>query len=199
MYYYISGELIMLEPSFAVIDAGGVGYGLSISGTTCGAIAGMIGKNVLLYTHMSVREDAVELFGFYTKEELSAFRLLIGVSGVGAKSAISVLTQLTPEGLASAVATGQNKRISAAQGIGGKTAERIVLELKDKLPRIIPTAGGTDEPARETPSAGGDAYDAAVAALMMLGSSRQEAQSALRGAPAAADTEELIRYALKRM
>ncbi|MBQ7603399.1 MAG: Holliday junction branch migration protein RuvA [Clostridia bacterium] len=198
MFYYISGELVMLEPSCAVVDAGGVGYGLTISGTTCGAIAGMVGKKVLLYTHMSVREDAVELFGFSTREELAVFRLLIGVSGVGAKSAVSVLTQLTPEGLSSAVSSGQGKRISAAQGIGAKTAERIVLELKDKLPRIVPTSAGVPI-ADERPAVTGDAYDAAVSALVMLGSSRQEAQSALRGAPAGADTEELIRYALKRM
>ena len=133
MFYYVRGELVLAEPGTAVIDCGGVGYKLSVSDNTLGKISNADKKNVLLYTYMYIREDAVDLIGFATQEELSAFKMLITVSGVGPKAAISILSQLSPSKLAIAVCTEDKKAISQANGIGPKTAARIILELKDKL------------------------------------------------------------------
>ncbi|MBO4770155.1 MAG: Holliday junction branch migration protein RuvA [Clostridia bacterium] len=196
MFYYISGTLVLLDSQTAVIDAGGVGYKLSVSGTTCGKLAGLLNHPVKLYTYLSVREDNVELFGFYSLEELSAFRLLINVSGIGAKSAISVLTQLSPERLSRAVISGDVKSIAAAQGIGSKTAARIVLELKDKVAKEI---GSSDEASMGMSEVSGDGYGEAMNALAVLGYTRQEASYALKGAPAGADVETLIRFALGKL
>ena len=134
MFYYISGKLAKLDGSFAVIDAGGVGFKMTISKSTYYRISGKEdAPSVKLYTYMAVREDGTELFGFSTEEELSAFKLLITVSGVGPKAAISILSTLTPEKLALAICTEDKKAISQASGIGPKSAARIILELKDKL------------------------------------------------------------------
>ena len=137
MFYYISGKLAHLDPTFAVVDAGGVGYKLTISGSTHAAMPHRLTVSeppeVKLYSYMAVREDGVELFGFASEEELSSFKLLITVSGVGPKAALSILTQLTPQKLAIAICTEDKKAIAKANGIGPKTAARIVLELKDKL------------------------------------------------------------------
>lgn len=196
MYYYISGTLVLLDPQTAVIDASGVGYKLSISGTTCGKLAGLLNQPAKLYTFLSVREDNMELFGFYSLEELAAFRLLINVSGIGAKSAVSVLTQLSPERLSQAVINGDAKSIAAAQGIGSKTAARIVLELKDKIAREI---GSPDDEVAAAAEVAGNGYGEAMNALSVLGYTKQEASYALRGAPAGADVETLIRFALGKL
>ncbi len=205
MFYYINGKLAHLAPSFAVIDAGGVGYKLTISGSTHASMPPHLSVSepptVKLFTYMSVREDGVEMFGFSTEEELSAFKMLITVSGVGPKAAISILTQMTPQKLAIAICTDDKKAISKANGIGPKTAARIVLELKDKLQKqtLIDTESGevteliSDVP---TSSKRKDAEDA----LTVLGYSRSEAANALR----AIDTENLelddiIRLALKKL
>ena len=199
MYYYISGQLVLTEPSLAVVDAGGVGYQLQISGTTLSAIASKIGSKVTLYTHLSVREDAMELFGFASQDELSAFRMLISVSGVGAKSAVSVLSQLSPDRFALAVATGDTKAISKASGIGAKTAARIVLELKDKIAKQISVSedGSGGEVAEAVSSAGNRSE--ALNALLVLGYSRPEAMQALKGIEDGTDLETMIRMALKKL
>ena len=132
MFYYVKGELVMTDPQSAVVDCGGVGYKLTVSMNTLSRLT-ELGKKVCLYTHFSVREDAVELFGFYDTEELYAFRLLISVSGVGPKAAIAILSLLSPAKFAVAVSTGDTKTLSKASGVGAKTAARIVLELKDKV------------------------------------------------------------------
>ena len=138
MFYYINGKLTHLAPGFAVLDVGGVGYRLTVSGTTYNAMPPRSASNppsVRLYTHLAVREDDIELFGFATEAELSSFRMLISVSGVGPKAAMSVLSFLTPEKFALAVCTDDRKTIAKANGIGPKTAARIILELKDKMLR----------------------------------------------------------------
>lgn len=197
MYYYISGTLVYLDPQTAVIDAGGVGYKMTVSGTTCGKLVGKINEKAKLYTHLAVREDNMELFGFFTLEELTAFRLLLSVSGVGAKSAVSVLTQLSPEKLSSAVINGDSKSIASAQGIGSKTAARIVLELKDKIAKELSVSDGDTVP--NIIFAGNGANAEAMNALTVLGYTRQEASYALKNAPAGADVETLIRYALGKL
>ena len=202
MYYYISGELVLADPVHAVIDAQGVGYRLNISGTTLGKLAGKIGSNVRLYTHLSVREDAMELYGFYTLEELASFRMLISVSGVGPKAAISILSQLTPQKLAVAICSNDTKTIAKSNGIGPKTAARIVLELKDKLQKeaMVLDADDLSMMADQSPAAAMGKKKDAEDALTVLGYSRSEASAALRSI----DTEKLelddiIRLALKKL
>ncbi len=205
MFYYISGKLAYLDPAFAVVDAGGVGYKLTISGTTHASMPPHLSvkeaPEVKLFTYMSVREDGVELFGFAKEEELSAFKMLITVSGVGPKAAISILTQMTPQKLAIAICTDDKKAISKANGIGPKTAARIVLELKDKLQKETVIPEGKDDEFdvlldTSNSSKSKDAEDA----LTVLGYSRSEASAALK----TIDTEnneldDIIRLALKKL
>ena len=194
MFYYVKGELVMTDPQSAVVDCGGVGYKLTVSMNTLSHLT-QTGKMVCLYTHFSVREDAVELFGFYDTEELSAFRLLISVSGVGPKAAMAILSLLSPEKFAVVVSSGDTKTLAKAQGIGAKTAARIVLELKDKVSAAA-TADGGEEDVSVTDLGG--IRDDALEALMVLGYQRQAAQKALAGCKG--DTlEELMRAALKKI
>lgn len=194
MFYYVKGELVMTDPQSAVVDCGGVGYKLTVSMNTLSHLT-QTGKTVCLYTHFSVREDAVELFGFYDTEELSAFRLLISVSGVGPKAAMAILSLLSPEKFAVVVSSGDTKTLAKAQGIGAKTAARIVLELKDKVSAAA-TADGGEEDISVTDLGG--IRDDALEALMVLGYQRQAAQKALAGCKG--DTlEELMRAALKKI
>ncbi len=205
MFYYISGTLAHLEAGCAVIDAGGIGYRLTVSQTTHDAMPPNRSvkepPTVRLYTHLAVREDDIELFGFATLSELSTFKLLISVSGIGPKAAMSILSYLTPEKFALAVCTDDKKTIAKANGIGPKTAARIILELKDKL---MKENAGTDFsalPDADVPAAGGKKSAAAEAidALLVLGYTRAEATNALKDLPAELSLEELIRAALKKL
>ena len=206
MFYYISGKLAHLDPTFAVVDAGGVGYKLTISGSTHAAMPHHLTVSeppeVKLYSYMAVREDDVELFGFASEEELSSFKLLITVSGVGPKAALSILTQLTPQKLAIAICTEDKKAIAKANGIGPKTAARIVLELKDKLKQQTVFEGDEALSLDEATDLGGssskrkDAEDA----LAVLGYSRSEASSVLRTIDTQSlELDEIIRQALKKL
>lgn len=205
MFYYISGKLAHLDPSFAVVDAGGVGYKLTISGTTHASMPPYLTASepptVKLYTYMSVREDGVELFGFSKEEELASFKLLITVSGVGPKAAISILTQLTPQKLAVAICTDDKKSIAKANGVGPKTAARIVLELKDRLAKETVIDSSEQQSFEEiatsaTSSKRKDAEDA----LSVLGYSRSEASAALRTIDTDnLELDDIIRLALKKL
>ena len=206
MYYYISGTLAHLENGVAVIDAGGVGYRLTISGTTYDAMPPHRSvkepPQVKLYTHMAVREDGIELFGFASETELSSFRLLLSVSGVGPKAAISILSLLSPEKFALAVCTDDKKTISKAAGIGPKTAARVILELKDKL--MKEHAGedfSSSAPTLSAPVSGARGKLAeATDALVVLGYSRAEAQTALKDVDVEkSELEEIIRLSLKKL
>ncbi len=200
MYYYISGTLALLSLSTAVIDAGGVGYRLTVSSNTFSALAGKEGSPAKLFTYFSVREDAMELFGFADEEEKKAFELLISVSGVGPKAAMAILSVMTPSRLSGAVAAGDAKSIAKANGVGAKTAARIVLELKDKIGKAIgstPANGGSLT--ADIPDIGNSAVADAQAALMVLGYSRAEANYALASLDSGLDTETLIREGLKRL
>lgn len=199
LYYYIKGELVLTDITTAVIDAGGVGYSLTVSGTTLGSIAGKIGTEIKLFTYLSVREDAMELYGFYTQEELKAFKMLVTVSGVGAKSAISILTILSAERLAAAVIAGDSKLISKAQGIGAKTAARIVLELKDKIGKEIDAGSLTEDYISSGDTENSDIRSEALNALLVLGYSRSEAVYALKGIQQSDDIETVIKKALARL
>ena len=206
MFYYISGKLAHLEYGTAVIDAGGVGYRLTISGTTYDAMPANRSTQepptVRLYSHMAVREDGVELFGFATQTELATFKLLLTVSGVGPKAALSILTLLTPEKFALAVCTDDKKTISKANGIGPKTAARVILELKDKLMKENPSLGASSLPEVNTTAATGGRgkLNEAVDALLVLGYSRNEALTAIKDIEIdKLELEEIIRLALKKL
>ena len=206
MFYYLCGKLALLKNDLAVIDVGGVGYKLTISGTTYEAMpANRSVKDpptIKLFTHLAVREDGMELFGFATETELATFKLLITVSGVGPKAAMSILSQLTPEKFALAVCTDDKKAISKANGIGPKTAARVILELKDKL---MKEAGGADAVASvassgSAPAAKSGKLSEATDALMVLGYSRAEAMAAMKDMDIAnMELEEIIRLSLKRL
>ena len=205
MFYYINGKLAHLDPTFAVIDAGGIGYKLTISGTTHAAMPHHLTTqeppDVKLYTYMAVREDGIELFGFMTEDELSYFKLLITVSGVGPKAAISILSEMTPAKLAMAICSDDKKAISRANGIGPKTAARIILELKDKLKgqSFIDTEGSITAEELTTSTPSGKKKDAEDA-LTVLGYSRNEAAAALRTINTdELELDEIIRQALKKL
>ncbi len=180
MFYYLSGTLAHRESGIAVIDCGGVGYKLNVSQNTLAELDKNASRTdkAKLYTHMSVREDDVELFGFYTEEELDTFKLLLTVSGIGPKAAMAILSTFTPDGLARAVTAEDTKAISRANGIGAKTAARIVLELKDKLSYI----GDTDnapQSARQAVKKSDSKLSEAAEALAALGYGRSEISSVL--------------------
>lgn len=201
MFYYVRGELMFTEPGVAVVDCAGVGYKLLISDNTLGKLASMDKKEVLLYTYLYIREDAVDLIGFATKEELSAFKLLITVSGIGPKAAMSILSLLSVEKFALAVSTQDVKTISKAQGIGKKSAERIVLELKEKVAKefaVVGTSSVEEEETTDTSFVGSN-FDEAEKALMVLGYTKAEAQAALKGVSPTATLEEMVSAALRKM
>ena len=199
MFYYVNGMLAHKEPGFAVIDCGGVGYRLTVSQNTLAALdrASVRSDKVKLYTYMAVREDDIELFGFYTSEELDTFKLLIGVSGIGPKAAMGVLSAFTPDGLARAVCTEDVKAIAKSNGVGAKGAARIVLELKDKMSY----AGGEEPQTPSTTAAQPAAPSAGLAeaaeALVALGYARSEVNAVLSKLNTAGlSSGEIIRAAL---
>ncbi len=198
MFYHISGELVVVEANTAVIDCGGVGYCLTVSANTQRNLK-MPGQKVKLYTHFSVREDGVELYGFYDIEERDTFKMLITVSGVGPKAAINIMSALTPESFALAVINGDAKLISKAQNVGAKTAARIILELKDKISKTVSvdTESGYVETNIQT---GSEKMSEAQNALMVLGYKQSEAIAALKGIDVSQyEIEDIIRLALKKL
>lgn len=197
MYHHFHGELTHLEAGSAVIDCNGVGYLLSVSMQTAGKISSRVNQKVLLYSYLQVREDAMELYGFADKEELRAFKLLISVSGVGPKAALAILSVLSVEQFARAVASSDSKALSQAPGVGGKTAARIVLELKDKIGMEISsvTEGTPTVPSMQENANTSEALNA----LLVLGFSRPLAAQALREVDPTLPLEEMISQALKRL
>ena len=198
MFYYVNGTVTELEAGLAVIDCGGVGYACATTNYTLSQLKK--GERAKLYTYLNVREDAMELFGFASQSELRSFKMLIGVSGVGPKAALSILSATTPQQLAMAVVMGDEKALTAAPGIGKKIAQRIILELKDKLAKeqssFGPDTGGS-VPVMVLPN---DKAKEAGAALAVLGYSGSEVAAALKGIDMdAMPLEEIIRQALKRM
>ena len=196
MIYYVSGPVTVLEPGLAVVECGGVGYGCRITAYTAAQLK--LNQNARLYITESIREDAFDLYGFISREEQRCYELLTSVNGVGPKAAMSILSA-GPQNFTLAVMTGDEKMLTAAQGIGKKIAQRIILELKDKI------GGGGVEldfstgPAVTAPVQQGGSVALARAALQELGYSPAEVQAALKGADPGATTEELVRYALRQM
>lgn len=199
MFYYLDGTVACIEANLAVIDCGGVGFACAATNHTLAHLKQ--GAKAKLYTYLNVKEDAMDLFGFYTQNELNSFKMLIGVSGVGPKAALAILSAATPDQLALAVVTGDEKTLTAAPGIGKKIAQRIILELKDKMAKQtggeIDLSGGKGAPAAAALSS--KASDAAQA-LAVLGYSGSEISAALKGVDVEhLSLEEIVRQSLKKM
>ena len=197
MIYYHNGPVTILEPGLAVVECGGVGYGCRVTAYTAGQLK--LNQNVRLYITESIREDAHDLYGFISKEEQRCYELLTSVNGVGPKAAMSILSAGGPQNFTLAVMTGDEKMLTAAQGVGKKIAQRIILELKDKM-------GGSDleldfsgGPAAASPVSNQGNAALAHAALQELGYSPAEINAALKGVDPTASTEEMVRHALRAM
>ena len=199
MFYYLDGIAAELLPYLAVIDCGGVGYACKTTNNTLASLKK--GKAARLYTYLNVGEGIFDLYGFATQRELNSFKMLIGVSGVGPKAALAILSSGTPETLAMAIVTGDEKSLTAAPGVGKKIAQRIILELKDKISKEsageLDFSGGKGVPA---PAMFTSKAAEAAQALAVLGYSSQEAAAAMKGIDTEAlPLEEIIRQSLKRM
>ena len=197
MIYYVSGEVTVLEPGLAVIDCGGVGYGCRVTAYTASQLK--LHQKARLYVTESIREDAYDLYGFISREEQRCYELLTSVNGVGPKAALSILSAGGPQNFTLAVMTGDEKMLTAAQGIGKKIAQRIILELKEKIGGSSMELDFSAGSAVSTPAQQGGSVALARAALQELGYSPAEIQSALKGADPNATTEELVRHALRAM
>jgi len=196
MFYSLTGKLIHTDANTAVVECGGVGFKCFVTGNTLSRLP-RTGQPVTLFTHLNVREDALDLFGFYELAELEAYKMIVSVNGVGPKVALSILSEFEPERLALCVATGDHKTLQRANGVGAKLAQRIVLELKDKLGI---SGGSTSEGVRAagTVSASSNAATA-IEALVVLGYSQSEAALAVGKLDAGLPVETLIKEELKHV
>ena len=195
MFYYLNGTVALLDANLAVIDCGGVGYACHTSNYTLARLQN--GKPAKLFTYCNIKEDAFDIYGFSTREELDCFRRLIGVTGVGTKAALAILSAVSPDQLTLAVMTQDDKTITMAQGVGKKLAQRIILELKDKLGASQLELNTAQMAASGTPVRGSKTAEA-TAALVGLGYSQTEAAAALKGLDVEnLSIEDIIRQALR--
>ena len=197
MIYSLTGELTYIGDQFLVVECGGVGFKCFTSVATA-ANAGRIGDQIRLYTYLSVKEDALDLYGFKTENELRAFKLLISVSGVGPKAAVSILSEMSADKLALAVAAGDTKAITRATGVGKKIAERIVLELKDKMAGVTLSSSESSVSAAASVAEDSPAGEA-VAALVALGFSKSDAAAAVGAMDSSLPADEMIRQGLRQL
>ena len=200
MISYIRGELADIAEDHVVVDVGGVGYGIFMSGSDLTRLP-KTGQEIKVYTYLHVKEDIMQLFGFLTKDSLEVFRLIIGVSGIGPKGGLNILTQMSPNDLRFAVMAGDSRAISKAQGIGKKTAEKLILELKDKL-KLTDTIQESDlSSGTETVNGAGLIQNEAVEALVALGYGSTEAFQAVRNVEIDEEStvEDVLKKALRQM
>ena len=199
MYYYVSGQVAHVEPYLAVIDCGGVGYACRTTAYTISQIKK--GDRAKLFTCLSVREDAMDLYGFFSQEELKLFQQLISVSGVGPKAALAILSSSTPANLAMSIITGDEKTLTRAAGVGKKIAQRVILELKDKLAKGQTISGSGESVTMDAVTIiPQNKLSEASAALAVLGYSQAEINVALKGVDIDGQPlEQVIRMALKNM
>lgn len=198
MIYSLRGKVTVMEPNLAVIECAGVGYACRTTAYTLSQLA--VGEETMLLTYMNVREDSVELFGFSENAELNCFKMLLSVNGVGPKAALSILSDLSPQGFALCVAGGDSKVLTRSQGIGKKIADRIILELKDKIAKQnenIPAESYAQ--LSQTNTIMGNNMSEAVSALVVLGFSNQQAQGALSGLSPDMPVGDLVKEGLKRL
>ena len=197
MFYYLNGEITLMEGNLAVVDCGGVGYACRTTSYTLSKLR--IGQTAKLFTYCNIREDAFDIYGFSTRDELRCFELLLGVTGVGPKAAIAILSSTSPERFMLAIMTQDEKSLTAAQGVGKKLAQRIILELKDKLGAVSEVDFSDSAPAFAAPSSGSN-LALAQAALAELGYNQNEIGAALKGIKTEGmTTEEIVRQCLRAM
>ena len=196
MLYYVSGNVAVLEPGLAVIDCGGVGYGCRVTAYTAAQLK--LNQNAKLYITESIREDAFDLYGFISREEQKCYELLTSVNGVGPKAAMAILSA-GPQNFTLAVMSGDEKLLTAAQGVGKKIAQRIILELKDKMGGSAMEIDFSSGVSASAPVQTGNNASLATAALQELGYSAAEIHNALKGVDPNATTEEMVRFALRAM
>lgn len=194
MIYSVRGNLILMDAGYAVVECGGVGYRVQTSITTQKQLK--LNTETMLYTYMNVREDAMELYGFASKSELSAFKMLIGITGVGPKVALAILSELSSEQIAMCVSAGDSKTLTRASGVGPKLAQRIILELKDKI-KAVDTAGF--EVSKGTVIADTGNVPKAVAALAVLGYSAADVTPILSKLDPNMSVEAMIAATLRQM
>lgn len=200
MYAYIKGELAEINTDHIVIEAGGIGYQVFISLQTFDYLPS-VGENLKIYTYLYLREDAMILYGFLTKDDLELFKLLISVSGIGPKGGLAILSTLEADDLRFAILSGDVKAISKAPGVGGKTAQRVILELKDKLSLEDAFEAKTEHVQKNVAAAGGSVKNDAVMALTALGYSSTESLKAVSAVEITEDmdVEEVLKAALKHL
>lgn len=198
MFYYIEGVITVIDVGLAVVDCGGVGFAVNTTTNTLSRIR--MGEKARLYTYPVIREDSFDLYGFFTLEEKRSFEMLIGVSGVGPKAAQAILSSNTPEALALAIVSGNEKALTVVPGIGKKIAQRVILELKDKLGKEMDSIDVRSSSAPAVSAVGGDKRSDAAAALAVLGYGNAEITAALKGLDLQSLTlEEIIKSALRNM
>lgn len=198
MIYSLNGILRSAEPNFVVIDVGGVGFGVKTTFNTSSALP-KIGEKAFLYTHLNVREDLMELFGFADLAELKCYKMLVTVNGVGPKAALAILSDNTPEKFALSVASGDAKALTRSAGIGNKTAERIVLELKDKVSKEQVAGGVTGKATGSSVLFSSGNTSEAISALVVLGYSQSEATNVISALDPETSVEDMIKTGLKKL
>lgn len=197
MFHHIKGTVFHVDPNRVVLDNGGVGYSINTSFFSASSVKK--GEEALFYTYLHVREDAMELYGFATEEELSCYKMLTSISGVGPKAALAILSVVTPEKLALCVISEDEKALTKAPGVGKKLAQRIILELKDKLAKSQLSVSGSAGVELPSPEVNMGSAGEALAALTVLGYGRAEAAEALGGLDESLPVEELVRQCLKKL
>lgn len=197
MFYYLNGEITLLEENLAVVDCGGVGYACRTTAYTQSKLR--VGQTARLYTFCNIREDAFDIYGFFSRDELRCFELLLSVTGVGPKAAVAILSATSPERFTLAIMTQDEKALTAAQGVGKKLAQRIILELKDKLGAAVTEVDFSGGSGAVAPPVGSN-LALAQAALAELGYSQAEVAAALKGIKTEGmSTEEIVRQCLRAM
>lgn len=197
MFYHIEGKVTELEPGLAVVDCGGIGFAVNVTLNTMSGLRA--GEKAKLYISEAIGDNNFDLYGFLTKSERRCFEMLVSVSGVGAKAAMSILSHTTPEGLALSVMTGDEKTLTAAPGVGKKIAQRVILELKDKISKDMGGGVSISAPVN-VPAGGSDALNDAAAGLAVLGYSSAEIAPIINKLDTASMTaEQIIKTVLKQM
>lgn len=198
MFYSLTGKIVYSDITSVAIECSGIAFSVTASVNTLKKL-GNVGDTATVYTYLAVREDGVELFGFYDNEELQYFKMLISVSGVGPKAAIAILSALTTEMLALSITAGDIKSITRAQGVGPKIAQRIVIELKDKVSKMVPSKVKSENLVQPSFVVAGSDADEAISALMALGYTNAEASRSVASLDSSLGVEELIKQALRNL
>lgn len=198
MFYSLTGKIVYSDITSVAIECSGIAFSVTASVNTLKKL-GNVGDTATVYTYLAVREDGVELFGFYDNEELQYFKMLISVSGVGPKAAIAILSALTTEMLALSITAGDVKSITRAQGVGPKIAQRIVIELKDKVSKMVPSKVKSENLVQPSFVVAGSDADEAISALMALGYTNAEASRSVASLDSSLGVEELIKQALRNL